>query len=414
MPTQEPSETTQPVAPQPSREDAIGTAKWLRLLIVLTTLLSLIGLCAIVIRLGMAIHHTILLFSLGALLAYALDPLVEKLRHLKIGKKGKSISRSLSTFVVMGGLLLLVIGGIAWLGGMAAHQIKVFQRDAPRYRERALLMADDFDAQVLRSRGIDFSLRQNIENPPPEFNRYAQAAGRDAVPILAHTATALAESIVVLLITLYLLIFSEEMKDKANGQLPPQLQRYALAWERDVNRILGGFVRGQMIIACAMGAAAAVGLLAIGIHLWLLIGLFVVVAALIPVFGPYIGAVPAIIAALVTRTHMTPIAGAIAVAILFVVLNEAGSKILYPKLVGEALNLHEVAVLFVIFAGLEIDGVVGVLFAAPVAALCIVSIVHLFRLWQETDDEPLSDLVERKSPPKSGFRLFKSKLTEPT
>ena len=78
---------------------------------------------------------------------------------------------------------------------------------------------------------------------------------------------------------------------------------------------------------------------------------------------------------------------------LFVVINEGGSKILYPKLVGKALGLHTVLVLFVLFAGLEIGGIVGVLFAAPVTALAIVAVVHLYRLWQELPDTLLAGVA---------------------
>ena len=182
------------------------------------------------------------------------------------------------------------------------------------------------------------------------------------------------------------------------GCCPPIWRRRADLWETDVSRILGGFVSGQLIIALIMGAAAALGCLAIGIGPWLIIGLFVVVASLIPVFGPYIGAVPAVLVALISPTHIhSPVGAAIAVVVLFVVINEVGGKVLYPKLVGSALGLHEVLVLFVLFAGLEINGIVGTLFAAPVAALVIVTMVHLYRFWSDLPDNLISNANRREA-----------------
>ena len=205
-----------------------------------------------------------------------------------------------------------------------------------------------------------------------------------------------AEAVIVLLIALYFLIFAPDMREKFNGMLPDDLARRADLWETDVSRILGGFVSGQLTIALIMGAAAGLGCLAIGIGPWLIIGLFVVIASLIPVFGPYIGAIPAVIVALISPTHIhSPVGAAIAVVILFVVINEVGGKVLYPKLVGSALGLHEVLVLFVLFAGLEINGIVGTLFAAPVTALVIVSLVHLYRLWSDLPDSLLSNANRR-------------------
>jgi predicted PurR-regulated permease PerM len=398
-----------------SQEDAISTAKWLRLLIVIGAVLGLITFCGIVIRIGMSIHHTILLFSLGGLLAYAIDPLVERLRRFNFRGRPVTMSRTLAALLVFTGLFLCAAGAVWWLGGQTAAQFKALQKDAPAYRKHALELARDFDDRMLRPRNIEFSLEQSIQKPPPEVNEYAERAGKQVLPFLAHTASNVGESTVVVFIALYLLIFSEEMKKKFNGMLSERLRTYVVPWQRDANRILGGFVRGQITLAILLGICAAVGLLALGVHLWLVIGLFVIIASLIPVIGPYLAAVPAIIAALVGPTHLQPVPGAVVVAILFIVLNEGGSKVLYPRMVGKALNLQEVVVLFVLFAGLELGGIVGTLFAAPVAALAVITVVHLYRLWQELPEESMADHNDGKPEhePNKALKLLKKAKGSP-
>jgi predicted PurR-regulated permease PerM len=397
-PPQEPSLTP--------RQEAIGLAKWQKLLTVTATLLALIALCAISIRLGTAIHHTLLLFALGGLVAYALNPLVELLRRPIFRRTGKPLSRTASASLVFTGLFAIFVGGVWWLGGQAAHQMDILQKDAPSYQARAIAMAHDLDENVLKPRGIDFNLEEALQHPPPEVISYEERVSKEALPIIAHTLTNVAESAVVMLIALYFLIFGSDMKERANHALSPFLLKYAEPWEKDVNRILGGFVRGQLLLALITGASSALVLLAIGVHLWLIIGIFMVAASLIPVFGPYIGAVPAIVAALVGPTHLTPVAGAITVAVLLILINEVVSKILYPKFVGGALNLHEVLVLFVLFAGLEIGGITGTLFAAPVTSLAVVTLVHLYRMWQELPEESIADANDIGRP---GLRIFKGK-----
>ncbi len=394
---------TEPSAALTPKQEAIGLAKWQKLLTVVATLLALLALVAVAVRLGMAIHHTLLLFALGGLVAYALEPLVAFVSRPRFGRRAPG--RSTSVCVVFAALAAVFFAGVWWLGGHAARQAKILQKGAPQYQARAIGLAHDFDRNVLQPRGIDFSVEETLQHPPPEVNAYERRLGQEAFPILAHTVKNVAESVIVLLIALYFLIFGSEMKEQANRALPAFLIRYALAWEEDVDRILGGFVRGQLVLALISGALAAVGLLLVGVHLWLVIGAFVVLASLIPVFGPYIGAIPAVLAALVGPTHLTPVAGAIVVLVLFVAITEVGSKILYPKLVGKALSLHEVVVLFVLFAGLEIDGIVGTLFAAPVTSLAIVTLIHLYRLWQELPEEPISDSVDRDEGHRP--RLFK-------
>ena len=382
--------TSKPPDAESPAQEAAALYKWQKLLTVTATLLMLFAVCAVALYVGMRIHHTILLFALGGLVAYALDPIAERVRAFRFGKKGRQLSRAWSALAVFAGLFLAFAGFVTWLGSQASHQIRVMQKDSTVYRTRARNYASDFDANVLQPRGITFSLEQTIQNPPPEITTYAEQYGRQALPIIAHTLSTAAESAVVLLIALYLLIFGTEMKEQANRRMPPDLLKYVVPWEQDVNRILGGFVRGQIVLALITGACAAIGLLLLGVHLWLIIGLFTVVSSLIPVFGPYLAAVPAVLAALLSETHLSPVGGAIAVIVLFIVLNEVGSKILYPKLVGGALNLHEVVVLFVLFAGLEVGGIVGALLAAPIAALTIVTIVHLYRLWQELPEGSIS------------------------
>jgi len=406
MSSKETSDDIQAAALTPVQE-GLGLAKWRKLLTVTATLLALFAICAIFVLLGKAIHHTLLLFALGGLVAYALEPLVAFAQRPRFGKKQKALGKTASVMAVFTGLFLIFAGGVWWLGSHAGKQMKILQQDAPAYRERAFAMAHDVDANLLKPRGIEFSVEDTLRNPPPETSAYVSRFSKEALPFLAHTASGLAESLVVLLIAMYLLIFATHMKEQANRALSPFLLKYALAWEEDVDRILGGFVRGQLLIALVNGLVAAVGLLLIGVHLWLIIGFFVVVASLIPVIGPYIAAVPAVLAALIGPTHLTPVAGAVVVLVMFIVINEVGSKILYPKLVGRALNLHEVVVLFVLFAGLEVGGIVGTLFAAPVASLAIVTIVHLYRLWQELPEESIAEELSEGDPANSRIRAFK-------
>ena len=364
--------------------------KWTRLLIVIATVLLLLTFLGVGIHIATYIHHTLLLFALGGLVAYALSPLVERLSRTRL-------SRPLSVAAVFICLIALFGLGAWFLEGKLMAQVQDIQGNFPQYKQAALDRAGDLD-QKLAARHIHFSLTDTIQNPPAEVRTLGEQAGKDALPLLRRSFTDLAETVIVLLIALYFLIFAPDMREKFNGMLPTDLARRADFWETDVSRILGGFVSGQLTIALVMGAAAALGCLAIGIGPWLIIGLFVVVAALIPVFGPYIGAVPAVLLALISPTHIhSPIWAAVAVIVLFVVINEVGGKVLYPKLVGAALGLHEVVVLFVLFAGLEINGIVGTLFAAPVAALVIVTTVHLYRLWLDLPDDLISNANRREA-----------------
>ncbi|HLY64787.1 MAG TPA: AI-2E family transporter, partial [Chloroflexota bacterium] len=377
----------------------IDLDQWVRLLVVTATLLLLTLAVAVGVRLASAIGHTLLLFSLGGLLAYALDPLVEWLKGSRTGRK----ARSRSVLIVFGAIALLLALGVWLLGDEMSRQLQTLQHDhalyaqgmrpdtTPEMHQLALQTYEEHTREKLREldgwlagHGVKFGLEQNLDNPSPKVKTLGQQVADRALKVFEGVGRAAVESVIVLLIALYFMIYAQEMREGVNRGLPPRLRGYSEQWMEDVNRILGGFVRGQLVLALAMGALAGGICLAVGIKLWLLIGLFVVVMSLIPVVGPYIGAVPAVIAALVTPAHglFNPVSRAVIVLVVFVFINEFGSKILYPKLVGAALGLHEVLVLFILLAGFEVGGLTGVLFAAPLTALSAVTLVQLYRLWQ--------------------------------
>jgi predicted PurR-regulated permease PerM len=384
--------------------------KWTRLLVFLATWLSIIALAWILIRLANSIQHTVLLFSVSALLAYALDPVVELLRSWgQISVRGRKLafSRSFSVTIVFILLISLLVVAVMALTRPAVHQVRLIADPKVQHmymREvRELLHRGDLQLQKV---GVHHKMQDYFSNPsalPPSIVSAESEVERSTVLFIGALAVSIGEVIIVLLITVYLLIYSAEMKRKFNAMLPESLLPHAEVWEEDVNRILGGFVRGQLTISILLGIAAAIACAAVGIRFWLLIGFFVMGASLIPVFGPYIGAAPAIVLALLTPTHFGSgggVAAALVLLVVFTTINEAASKVLYPRLVGRAIGLHEVLVLFVLFAGLELDGVAGVLFAAPVTAIGLATVVHLYRFWLNLPDSLIfkGDKAQSSSP----------------
>ena len=249
------------------------------------------------------------------------------------------------------------------------------------YEEGARERLNSFD-DWLAARNIKLNLQEYVKHPPPNVKSWGEAISGQLLSLLGHIGKGVVEGFIVALVSLYYLIYCKEMREGVLHSVPDRLAPYARQWMDDVNRILGGFVRGQLMLALTIGGMAAVLCLLMGIKLWLLIGLFVVVAALIPVVGPFIGAIPAVIAALLSpNAHFSPVLRVVILVACFGVINEVGSKILYPKLVGAALGLHEVLVLFILLAGVEVGGLTGVLFAAPMTALSVVTLAQLYRFW---------------------------------
>ena len=139
---------------------------------------------------------------------------------------------------------------------------------------------------------------------------------------------------------------------------------------RDVGQKLdlavGGYLRGQLVIAISLGLFLYLGLLLIGIPLALPISFLAAVLNLVPYLGPIVGAAPALLLALTTAT---PFTAAILVIALFIVANQLEGNLLSPFILSKSTNLHPVTVLIAITFGLGAFGIVGALFAVPAASL---------------------------------------------
>ncbi len=139
-----------------------------------------------------------------------------------------------------------------------------------------------------------------------------------------------------------------------------------------VERAVGSYVKGQVLVSAIIGTSAGVALWLLGMIGWLpegfetyaiLFGAWVAVAELIPYLGPWLGAIPPVLYALV----VDPLA-AVWVVLLFLAIHQIEGHIVIPKVMGSALRLHPLLVIFGLLAGGEIYGLPGVFVALPTLA----------------------------------------------
>lgn len=380
-------ETPLTLTPNPARP--VPTERYVRLLVVLGIFLAFIALGYVALGLLSALRHTVLIFALGLLMAYVFDPIVEAVRGnipLPFAKSPNALPqkkrpRWLGVLVVFVLLFGSVGTSLFLLGREGMRQAEMFVRDRDVIQSNLREQLLRYDEE-LRRLGIPLNLTETIDRPTPAVKKWLEDTERGILNAASQASRGLAEGILVMLIAAYFLLLREEMNRRAADAVSPPLRPYLLAWQSDLDRILGGFVRGQAIVALFLGIAAGTVCGLLGLRFWLLLGLVTALASLIPVIGPYLGAIPAVLSALLTpHAHFSPTVNVILLVVLFTILNEIGSKVLYPKLVGRALGLNEVLTLFVLLAGLELGGLFGVLFAAPLTALTVATAGQLWRLW---------------------------------
>jgi predicted PurR-regulated permease PerM len=180
--------------------------------------------------------------------------------------------------------------------------------------------------------------------------------------------------IVTPVVGFYLLRDWPGVVSRIDGWLPRRYAGTLRAQVREVDRILSAWLRGQAICCVLLAAYYAVALSVVGLDLGLIVGMTAGVLS----FIPYVGSITGLVAGLGLAMAQFPTwSGVIAVGVVFVVGQLLEGYVIYPRFLGDRVELHAVWVMFALFAGGAAFGFVGVLLAVPVAAIIGV----LCRFW---------------------------------
>jgi predicted PurR-regulated permease PerM len=134
---------------------------------------------------------------------------------------------------------------------------------------------------------------------------------------------------------------------------------------REMRRIVGGYVRARLLVSAVVGLLATIGLWAVGMPFWLILGVIVGVANLIPMLGSWIGGIPVAMVALATK----PPSFLLLVLAVVALAHMIDGYVLSPIVLKQTTNLHPVVVLLAVLLGAELAGIWGVLAAIPIAGV---------------------------------------------
>lgn len=189
------------------------------------------------------------------------------------------------------------------------------------------------------------------------------------------------------IIAFYLLVDLPRLRRVMLGLIPKRSEREVLVVAHRLNRAIGGFFRGQLLVALIVGVMVSIGLFVIDLPFWLLIGMLAGLFNVIPLIGPWVGAVPGVIIALTTRDVST----AVWVAAIMLIAQQIDNHFISPIVMQRAVKLHPAAVMLALLAGGTIGGFFGLLLAVPTAAVLKIVLGHLWHtyvLGDPFDDQP--------------------------
>jgi predicted PurR-regulated permease PerM len=362
--------------------------------------------------LASTVAHVVFLFLVAALIALLLDPLVRALGRLRI-PRGFSIAVVYLSFAAALVVSVIALGAVVVdQSREAADRIDTYltvergqtnQTDAERDVDRLQAWLDDHGLEriQIREQGQEFvdSLR---DADPQEYTSRA-------IDFLEGAALSIFELlfsfVVIIVVSIYMLLSMGRLSAAVDRRFPPHPGSGSLIPR--IESALAGYVRGQLLLSLIIGVSAGVGLWVLGILGWaegmdryaLLFGAWVGVTELIPYLGPWLGAIPPVIYAAI----VDPVS-AIWVALLFLGIHQIEGHIVVPNVMGSALRLHPLLVIFGLLAGGEIYGLPGIFVALPLLAVFralwefIGERVKL-EPWEEAGPVPVEVEIEEAPPP---------------
>ncbi len=353
---------TAPAEPAAPRRPLVIRASdpWrLALRIVLLTTAVVVGLWLVVMLSG------VLLRLLAAvILATGLAPLVRQLHRL-------GLPRGAAVLLIYLAFILAVVGFLVLVVPPLVQQTAELVRDAPQYGARIQQTLLDLRKRFPFLPPLDQQLAQQVTGLGEQIG----AVLTQAFVVLEFALgvfSGLVSAVLVLLITLYLIVDGARIREYfLSFVAPARRERLRRVTDR-IGERMGGWLIGQVELSLVIGVVVYLGLTVLGVQGALLLAVVAAVGEAIPIVGPVLSAIPAVIVAL-TQSPLL----ALATAIMYLVVQQLENNLLVPKIMERAVAIHPLAVIIALIIGGELLGIGGALVAVPVAAALAVILDEL-------------------------------------
>jgi len=344
-------------------------------------------------------------FVVAALFAYLADPIVDRLERWM----GRGVAVSLVFLVVA----IVFVAVVLLLVPLIERQIGAFLTQLPTwidwFQTRATPWLEarfGISPDVLDTQKIIGALQANWK----EAGGFAATVlGKVSKSGMAVVGWAL-NLVMIPVVAFYLLRDWDVLVERIHALIPRSIEPVVSRLSRESDDVLGAFLRGQLSVMVALGLFYGAGLWLVGVSVGPLIGMIAGLISFVPYLGAITGVVMGVIAALVQYQdwyHVLLVLG------VFAIGQTLEGYVLVPRLVGEKIGLHPVAVIFAVLAGGELFGFIGVLLALPVASVVMVLLRYAYQrythseLYTTTTDEPLivvagSPIAESAAPEAAG------------
>jgi predicted PurR-regulated permease PerM len=308
-------------------------------------------------------------FVIGAVMAYALHPMVERLVRLRC-------PRIVAVGLVETGAILVLLAVVLLIVPIISKELPLLRAQIPLLADRMnhnlspwlaqLGVQVTFDVASVKAFVLKY-LNANLEDWFGTILSSARIGGSVALALMGML-------IMVPVVVFYLLLSWPTLIERIVNLIPPRLLPSVSSFVQECDSMLGQYVRGQLLVMLVLAVFYSVGLWLFRFDLALPVGVFTGLAICVPYVGFGIGLVLALFAGLLQFASLHAL---VAVGVVFGIGQTLESLLLTPRVVGERIGLNPLMVIFALLAFGHLFGFIGVLIALPVSALLVVAVRRL-------------------------------------
>lgn len=374
-------------------------SRLLNILLVLLIIIAALVLAQLLWQFISGFGDVLLLFILGWILSFILEPIVDsvcrdpipnslvRLADRAFGARQARalddlcVSRTAAVLIVYLGLLALVIIVIALFLPSTVAQLTQIGSQLPDYVARAPGIGLAVQDQLSRF-GIRVDLQDAVRNAVGMLQGAASTLIQNALGIFTSLLTLLANVFIVLILSFYMSLDGSRVRRQLMTMVPESFRREANYLSESVNRTFGGFIRGQLVQALLVGVGTAVAMEMLGLNFVLAASLFSGLFMLIPLVGPFLSLLGPLLVVLFQAPGLFVWLFAALFLYQFVITN-----VLMPRILSSALGLHPLLVFAGILLGIKVGGFWGAFFGIPVAGVIWAMVEYFIDKWRRGEEE---------------------------
>lgn len=312
-----------------------------------------------------AVRQVLTPFILGFAVAYILAPFVSFLERHKMPRPA--------------GIILIYFVVAALTGLLLLYALPVLLRDLNRLVEMIPQYTREIQA-VVRDMQIGYnrvpipeSIRQVIDETIAKVEEMAISAIRGFAGGIISLFSQTFNLVLAPLLSFYLLLDYNRLGQYVLDFLPARARPELKSLGGEVDLVIRGFIRGNLLVAFLVAILAVAGMTLIGMDFPLLIGIMVGLTNFIPYFGAVISTIPAMLLALLKSKWL-----ALYVLGMMVLIQQIESNLISPKILGDCVGLHPLAIIFALLAAGQMWGLPGLVIAVPLAGVLKVLFRHFY------------------------------------